>query len=462
MIFISPSSEAFFRSGLAKSAFKNSIYENLPLDVYLPSMNFIANYFSSNRFLRRIRPKFYQIHDSYLMFLKPSEKVLLSLKKQNKASPTWTALINQFTRTSEYLRINELTKNSDELSILASIRFLENLLRRIDTASLDKMLQQSQSQVQIPQEVIQQIQEIINGISGNVVKEVEEFKELKETSEEAINVISGSGGKGFTKEALSVLSFLEKPEEFRKRVKLLSTAVRFFRHFIDILPATLSHLQQISFVGGINGVTRMIHERQLSDILPSELVLTQLGDVGKALFALKVAQKQINVYQRAASVKPIVFVDKSGSMADTFMYNRDVPKISIASGLALAMYLRFGADVYFFDTEIEKVDRAKIVDVLLRISADGGTNIDPVLREILAINKPDYLYIIISDGITEASESVLSEFAKSRVLKNTKLVLVDYYSAPSFNWVELLKKLNNVYLVNDVASLDEAVKKILS
>jgi len=460
-IFITPSSETFFRSGLAKSAFKNSIYENLPLDIYLPSMNFISSYFMSKT--RRLRPKFYQIHDAYLMFLKPSEKVLLSLKKSNKAAPFWSMLINRFVRSSEYLRLNELTKNSDELSILASIRFLENLLRRIDTASLDKMLQQMSQQTQqqsIPQEVSQQINEIANSVVKEIVKEIEEFKELKETSEEAINVISGSGGKGFTKEALSVMSFLEKPEEFRKRVRLLSTAVQFFRYFINTMPSSLSHLQQVSFVGGINGVTKMISERQLSDILPSELIYNQLGDVGKILFALKIVQRQLNVYQRAAAIKPILFVDKSGSMADAFMYNRDVPKISVATGLALAMYLKYDADIYFFDTEIEKIDRSKIVDTLLKIAADGGTNIDPVLREILSINKPDYIYIIISDGITEASKDVLDEFIKSSVIKNTKLILIGIN--PSYNWVNELKKHNNVFSVYSVASFDEAVKKVLS
>jgi len=465
-IFITPSSEAYFRSGLAKSAFKSTIYDNLPLDIYLPSMDFIHRYFSSSPRLRRVRPKFYQIHDAYLMFLKPFEKVLLSLKKQNKVAPYWSMLINRFVRSSEYLRINELTKNSDELSILASIRFLENLLRRIDTASLDKMLQQmsqqtQSQQVQIPQEVIQQINEITNSVAKEIINEIEEFKELKETSEEAISVISGgSGGKGFTKEALSVLSFLEKPDEFRKRVKLLSTAVRFFRHFINTMPSSLSHLQQISLVGGINGVTRMISERQLSDILPSELIYSQLGDIGKMLFALKIVQKQLSVYQRAASIKPILFIDKSGSMADEITLKSEIPKISIASGLALAMYLKYDADIYFFDTEIEKIDRSKIVDTLLRISADGGTNIDPVLREILTINKPDYLYIIISDGITEASKDVLDEFIKSGLIKNTKLILININ--PDYNWVNELKKYNNVFPVYSVASFDEAVKKILS
>jgi uncharacterized protein with von Willebrand factor type A (vWA) domain len=322
------------------------------------------------------------------------------------------------------------------------------------------MLQQSQSQVQIPQEVSQQINEIADSVSKEIVREIEEFKELKEVGEESINIISGSGGKGFTKEALSVLSFLEKPDEFRKRVKLLSTAVRFFRYFINTMPSSLSHLQQISLVGGINGVTRMISERQLSDILPSELVYSQLGDIGKMLFALKIVQKQLSVYQRSATIKPVLFVDKSGSMADEITPKSGIPKISVACGLALAMYLKYDADIYFFDTEVEKVDRSKIVDVLLRISADGGTNIDPVLQEILAINKPDYLYVIISDGITEASESVLNEFAKSSVVKNTKLILININ--PDYNWVKLLRKYNNVFSVYSVASFDEAVKKVLS
>jgi uncharacterized protein with von Willebrand factor type A (vWA) domain len=184
-----------------------------------------------------------------------------------------------------------------------------------------------------------------------------------------------------------------------------------------------------------------------------------LGGIGMALFAVKYASKQLMAYQHATAVKPIVFVDKSGSMASSFR-GVDVPKISIAAGVALAMYRKYNADVYLFDTEVTAVKPADVVNTLLAISADGGTNIDPVIEEINRINKTDYVYVIISDGITEASGQHLTVLR--RFAPRVKLILVDYYSEPNYNWVKLLKQFNNVMLVNDVASFTSAVKRALS
>ncbi len=124
------------------------------------------------------------------------------------------------------------------------------------------------------------------------------------------------------------------------------------------------------------------------------------------------------------------------------------------------MYRKYNADVYLFDTEVTAVKPADVVNVLLTIDADGGTNIDPVIEEINHINKTDYIYIIISDGITEASEQHLAELR--RFAPRVKLILVDYTREPSYNWVQLLKQFNNVALANDIASFENAVKRALS
>ncbi len=76
-----------------------------------------------------------------------------------------------------------------------------------------------------------------------------------------------------------------------------------------------------------------------------------------------------------------------------------------------------------------------------------------------SINKTDYIYIIISDGITEASEQHLNMLR--RFAPRVKLILVDYSFEPNYNWVQLLKQYNNVMLVNDVASFENAVKRAL-
>jgi hypothetical protein len=101
-----------------------------------------------------------------------------------------------------------------------------------------------------------------------------------------------------------------------------------------------------------------------------------------------------------------------------------------------------------------------IVKTLLTIQADGGTDIDPVLQEILHLGKSDYVYIIVSDGITEADVSVLEEFKRSGLAKRTKLILIPPASE-SYNWVALLKQHGNVQYARDIVTFEKAVKSAL-
>jgi uncharacterized protein with von Willebrand factor type A (vWA) domain len=309
--------------------------------------------------------------------------------------------------------------------------------------------------------------EVARDAVNTAIQAVQEYKESVESAEDAIMALGGGqGGMSFSKEALSAIRFLEKPEEFRKRVKILKYARVFYSKFLALVPTSIVHEQVTSVYGGINGVTRMLSEKQISDILPSELVLAQLGDIGRALLALKIAQKQLMTYQRSASIKPVIFVDKSGSMAEKIdrLKKEDSienpPKISVAAGLALALYRKLSADVYLFDTEIERVNPTKVVDVLLRIEADGGTDIDPVLEEIAKLGKQEYLYLIISDGITEASEEILRKFKDSGLAKRTKLILIPPASS-SYNWVAELKQYNNVMYARDVAEFESVARRAL-
>ncbi|MCC5990102.1 MAG: hypothetical protein LM558_01140 [Thermosphaera sp.] len=470
---IESKSEAFFKSGLAKSAFHERIYENLPLDYYLPSVTSVQRMFTVLR--ERFYPKFYQAHDAFLMHYKPYDVVYQALKRTNKAAPLWRLVVERALRDPQFLDLNKITANSTELSILAAVKFLQNLLRKVDVERIQQQYkdalqvsphQKTPAQQSTLQSLIQLMDEIVKDAVKSATEAVEEYKESTESAEEVIASLGGQGGTSFSKEALSVIRFLEKPDEFRKHVKLLKYTRFFFSKFLTITPASLVHEQITSVYGGINGVTRMFTEKQISDILPSELILTQLGDAGRALLALKVVQKQLMVYQRSATVKPIVFVDKSGSMAEKLDHWREdsvenPPKISVATGLTLALQRKLNADVYLFDTEVERVNPAKVVETLLRIEADGGTDIDPVLEEIIRIGKQDYIYIVISDGITEASEDVLRKFRESGLARRTKLILIPPASQ-DYNWVKELASHGNVYRARDVATFETAARKSLS
>jgi len=463
VVFLTPESEVYFKSGLAKSAFHKSIYQQLPIDFYLPSI-LEAQKLAKN--LCRFVPKLYQAHDAFLMFYKPYELVLASLKKQNKAAPLWRDAIEVVVRDAKFYDLNKLTQSSLELSILAAVKFLMSLLRRVNFEYIHSMQKQAESQQggrpklpMLVEDVARNVDRFARDALKDAAQAVQEFSDAKESAESAINaLLAGSGGLSFAKEALSVLSFLENPDAFRERVAMLRLAKVFYSKFLTAVPTSLAHQQLTSIYGGFNGITKMFSEKQLADALPSELVLTQLGGAGRALLALKLVQKQLAVYQRATAVKPVVFVDKSGSMAGEM---EGTPKISVAAGLALALYRKLGADVYLFDTEVEKVKPAKVVEVLLTIFADGGTDIDPVLEEIVRLGKPDYTYIIISDGITDASNSVLKKFTESGLVRQTKLVIVPP-SNDRYGWVELLKQHNNVYYAGSVAKFIAVAKKALS
>jgi predicted metal-dependent peptidase len=95
----------------------------------------------------------------------------------------------------------------------------------------------------------------------------------------------------------------------------------------------------------------------------------------------------------------------------------------LTAGLALALYRRYRATVYLFDVEVDKVTPRDVVNVLLRIQADGGTNIGAVMEETLKIDRPDYIYIIISDGITDAPPELTRQFI-SRCGARTRLILI--------------------------------------
>jgi len=472
--------EAFIRAGLAKSAFRESIYEGLPWQYY---MDYIVSVQRMLRNMVRVLPRVYQAHDAFLMFYKPYDAVWRSLKQQNKAAPIWHRIISEAIRKENFYEVNQFTRGSTDLSILAAYQFLRNILNRGWSRKLEQIQQQLYEQLKSvngPKAISKAINDALAGFNAAAVlaiKEeskqalqealtaVREYSEAKSEAEAAIESIVGSGGSGFNKEALSVLHFLEHPDSFRQHVNILRWARVFTTHFMTVLPTSFSHEQIVSSVGGISGVGRMIDASKISDILPSELALMNLGEVGRALFAVKYASRQLMAYQHATAIKPVVFVDKSGSMAGTikagkYVVEGGVPKISIAAGVALAMYKKYNADVYLFDTEVTAVKPSDIVNTLLTISADGGTNIDSVIEEINHINKMDYIYIIISDGITEASGQHLAMLR--RFAPRVKLILVDYAREPSYNWVQLLKQFNNVMLVNDVASFESAVKRALS
>ena len=452
--------ESFTKSSLVKSAFKNTIYEDLPVEYYFPLIQSVHKTILSlydhpgkNTFFYRL-PKFYQTHDAFLMYYKNYDTVLKSLKKENKESPLWRMIVENAVKKERFYDVNKITQSSTELSVVAAVQFLRRLLGELNIEKYQKMMENGE---QISMSEQAKITKALQSALIHAEQHVLDFKELRETATESALVLGN--GSNFNKEALSVNRFLRDPDRFRYHVMLLKQARLFYTKFLTAVPTSVFHKQNVSLYGGVSGVEKMWSERQLSDILPSELSLANLGDVGRILLTLKIVQKQLSVYQKTSAVKPVVFVDKSGSMGD--YYGDNVTKISVAAGLALALYKRTNADIYFFDTEVEHVDRKKVIETLLTISADSGTDIDPVLEEIVNLKKPENLYIIISDGLTEASENVMQKFKESGLAKRTKLIILPPGSN-EYNWVRLLEDHGNVHIASDIVKFEHAVRNVLN
>jgi len=131
--FIIPSSETAFRMGLKKSAFNPRIYKDLPIDYYLPLFKSTHSFLSilMSKSYQRIAPKLYQIHDSSLMHYQDYETVVQSLRKQQQNLNIWQKMVQQFVKSYEFFKLNQLTHNSQELSALASAKFIYGLLSRL-------------------------------------------------------------------------------------------------------------------------------------------------------------------------------------------------------------------------------------------------------------------------------------------------------------------------------------------
>lgn len=495
--------EAARMCGFRRSAFNPSIYRGLPIENYIPGIQ--QTHHTLNMLLRRepftAKPKLYQLHDAYLMYYQPYDTVINSLKRNVKDPTLWYQIIQQTVKSTDFYKLNKVTSGSQELASLAGARFIHHLLAEIhrqlqnlrwntdnpvinqfaqqpvgqllntNVSRLQQMAQQiaSSSGVQNAQQVVQQALNALQQAASSAAKaaiaaaaqDVENYAQLSQEAQESISVIAGSGGHGFSHLGLSILTFLRNPDEYRKRVRILRMTVEMFRKFMQIMPTSLTHQQVVSQFGGISGIDRMLRESQLKDIIPQELAALAVNDpqLQKLLrlnFLLRLSQKQVMVYQRSATLIPVIFVDRSGSMAETFS-DANVPKISAAAGLALAIYSKYGGEVYFFDTEVHgPIARRSVVNYLLTVRAYGGTNITEVLEKIAEIGRKDRIYIVVTDGIDEVSSDVIEKLKKLGIAKNVRFILIP----PAWER-EWLKNFKYVY-ARDIASFMDAARKMLS
>jgi uncharacterized protein with von Willebrand factor type A (vWA) domain len=417
-----------------------------------------------------LAPKRYQVADGYIMYFKNTEDVAAALKAKNRHAPAWRAFIESIVKSPNYARLNQLTRGSVELSVAAAVKMfmklgytrrkideLDEVMRQLEEGKVPRGMEADAASVGGPKKLLMALekQAISYGRSAaeeldKIAEELKRYIEARGEAEAAVAVLSG--GRGYTLEGLSIWRFLSDPDGFRRRVKLLKDAAKMFRRFMSVFGEPAE--QAPSPWGGISGVTLMTRYEQIVDATPYELAV---ADESPELFAVKVATKQLTVKERGAKLRLVLYVDKSGSMAGAMPDG--VPKISAATGLALALHRRFNAEVYLFDTEVDKITSKSVIETLLQIEADGGTDISRVMEDALR-RQDNSLYIIISDGITDAPPELVSRFIQ-KCGRRTRLILIPP-SGEKYGWVQALKRLGGVFYVLDVAQLEEAAVRALT
>ena len=405
-------------TGKDKSAFKTDIFKPFHPYYYSPYVSTLWHYLLN---FHKVGAPYYMRSDAFMAHYKNYDEVVENLKEPELL---WHKIMAEYVASEAFQQINKITAGSTELSIAAAYSFLSKLLRRysrkedMDRAAsikldihgnpppLGKMdnndYRAFDKAFSFPYGNDSLLREVIRNVSEEVVKEIKEAKEAKETMESAIAQLPG--GMGFSHEALSVLHFLENPDDFRKRLKILSSLLKCLKVYTSSIPASYAKEIMVSNHGGIADIGVMESLEQLFDL---DILETMYP---KKLLALRLLSQQSSVYQRAIAIRPVVFIDKSGSMAEYL--EGDVPKISAAAGLGLALYTKLHADVYLFDVEVHKVSPREIIKTLLTIEADSGTRIEEVLNTIRRLPK-DRVCIVISDGIDEVNEDLAKEVARS-------------------------------------------------
>ncbi|MEM2512721.1 MAG: hypothetical protein QXU81_00150 [Candidatus Bathyarchaeia archaeon] len=370
----------------------------------------------SNFLLENKRIPFVAAMDSTIIHYKPWSQIVFNPKVES----TWKSILEKYYLTDEYKALNSAVAGDPMLSRYATIHFLNTLLKRgeeqLKRVKPDLTEKDEQNPVQALIELLdtqvsnQQTEQAIQALVSSLQQEAEEIQK----DVEAIEVFSHVG--------IPVANFLEKPDEFRMKArnKIIINFVRFLRK-LKHEAQSLKQTKSPTLVGGRPlGVKRIQKWFELPRAIATE-------HLDEDLFAYKVASKTLRVTEQYGSIQNyVVYLDKSGSMADNIPYRMSstrteyVPKISFAaaSALALASRLkRFGAKMTLklFDVEVQDpiTDFSQLIETLLKIRADLGTNITNVLEDALKYRNDRV--IVVTDGIDEISEEAVKKTRSANI-----------------------------------------------
>ncbi len=358
--------------------------------------------------------------DSSIIHFKPWSQIVFNPSSKS----AWRFILERYYESESYKKLNNAVAGDPMLAKYATIHFLNTLFKK--SKEQLKQLKQQELSKKDKEDPVGSLIELIDKqpsleanravqmIVNTLEKEAEEILQDIETIE------------SFSHLGVPVANLLEKPDAFREKTrnKIIIYLVRFLQKLKREAP-NLKQTKAPTLVGGRPlGVKRLQRWSELTSVLPFEY----LDD---DLLSYKIASRSVRVSERYGSIQNyVVYLDKSGSMSESIVYRESstrieyVPKISFAtaSALALAYKLRqVGAKMTLklFDVEVHDPisDFSQLIDTLLKIKADSGTNISNVLEDAVQYHRNEKI-IIVTDGIDNVSEEAVKK-AKSANLDIT-------------------------------------------
>jgi len=353
--------------------------------------------------LQNKRIPFTAVMDASILHFKPWTQIVFNPKIRGG----WKEVLEAYYESDEYKALNESVAGDPLLSKYATIHFLNKLFERaryelprlkkptnkdydnpID-AAFDKL-----DDPAIPSDVRSSV---IRSIVDSLKSEAEEIRK----DIEAIESFSHLG--------VPVANLLEKPDDFREKARnrIVVNLVKFLQKLRREAPS-LKQAKNPTIIGGRPlGVKKLQRWGELSRVLPMELI-------DDDLFSYRVASRSLRVSEQYGSVQNyVVYLDKSGSMSESIAYRESsvdisyVPKISFAAASALALAHKLkqvGAKMTLklFDVEVHDPiqDFEKLLDTLMRIRADSGTNLTKVLEDAVEHHRDERI-VVVTDGIDE-------------------------------------------------------------
>jgi len=383
------------------------------------------------RFQARAVLSNFLLQNKKLPFFVPLDASIIHLKRWSsivfnpRAKGAWKTILERYYETDTYKTLNNTIAGDPLLAKYATIQWLNTLFQKCKNESerlrvepkggdyVQALFQALDTQVS-PAEASRVALSLAEALEA-------EAKEIQKDLEAA---------ESFSHLGVPVAELLEKPDEFRlkARNRIIVNLVRFLRMLRREASAPKTARAPTILGGRPLGVKRLNRLSELTSILPTEL----LDD---DLLAYRLVSRSALTRERYGGIPDyVVYLDKSGSMAENISYRSSptqterVPKISFAAASALALAHKLKQvgskmTLKLFDTEIHDPisDIKSLIDTLLKIRADGGTNISNVLDDAVKHHR-DSKIIVVTDGIDEVSEDAVKA-AKSAGL-DAHIVLI--------------------------------------